>query len=42
MINIFSEIPNIQINRLSENYEKFKMLSFNIPNRKYKIKLLIA
>ena len=40
MINIFSEIPNIRINCLSENQEKFKMLSFNIPNKKYKIKII--
>ena len=40
MINIFSEIPNIRINCLSENQEKFKMLSFHIPNKKYKIKII--
>ena len=40
MINIFSEIPNIRINCLLENQEKFKMLSFNIPNKKYKIKII--
>ena len=40
MINIFSKIPNIRINCLSENNEKFKMLSFNIPNKKYEIKII--
>ena len=37
MINIFSEIPNIRIICLSENQEKFKMLSFIIKDKKYKI-----
>ena len=40
MIDIFSEIPNIRINCLSENQEKFKMSSFSIPNKKYKIKII--
>ena len=40
MINIFSEIPNILINSLSENQEKFKMLSFIIKDEKYKIKII--
>ena len=40
MINIFSEIPNIRINCLSENQEKFKMLSFIIKDKKYKIKII--
>ena len=40
MINIFSEIPNIRINCLSENTDWFKMLSFNIPNKKYRIKII--
>ena len=40
MINIFSEIPNIRINCLSENNEKFKMLSFIIKDKKYKIKVI--
>ena len=40
MIKIFSEIPNIRINCLSENQEKFKMLSFNIPDKKYEIKII--
>ena len=40
MINIFSEIPNIRINCLSENNEKFKMLSFHIKNKKNRIKII--
>ena len=40
MIDIFSKIPNIQINCLAQNQERFKMLSFKIPNRKYKIKII--
>ena len=40
MINIFSKIPDIKITCLSENNEKFKMLSFNIPNNKYKVKVI--
>ena len=40
MINIFSEIPNIRINCLSENQEKFKILSFIIKDKKYKIKII--
>ena len=40
MIDIFSKIPNIQINCLAQNQEKFKMLSFKIPNKKYKIKII--
>ena len=42
MINIFSEIfiPYIRINCLSENQEKFKMLSFIIKDKKYKIKII--
>ena len=40
MINISSEIPNIRINCLSENQEKFKMLSFDIPNKKYRTKII--
>ena len=40
MISIFSEIPNIRTNCLSENQEKFKMLSFIIKDKKYKIKII--
>ena len=40
MIDIFSKIPNIRINCLTQNQERFKMLSFKIPNRKYKIKII--
>ena len=40
MINIFSKIPDIRIICLSENNEKFKMLSFHIKGKKYKIKII--
>ena len=40
MIDIFSKIPNIRINGLAQNQERFKMLSFKIPNKKYKIKII--
>ena len=40
MIDIFSKIPNIQINCLSQKQERFKILSFKIPNKKYKIKII--
>ena len=40
MIDIFSKIPNIQINCLAQNQERFKTLSFKIPNTKYKIKII--
>ena len=40
MINIFSKIPDIRITCLSENNEKFKMLSFHIKVKKYKIKII--
>ena len=40
MIDIFSKIPNIQINFLAQNQERFKMLSFKIPNKKYKINII--
>ena len=39
IIDIFSKIENIQINCLAQNQDRFKMLSFKIPNRKYKIKI---
>ena len=40
MINIFSKISNIQINCLAENQERFKMLNFRIPDKKYNIKII--
>ena len=40
MIDIFSKIENIRINCLAENNQKFKMLKFNIPNKKYHIKII--
>ena len=40
MIGIFSKIENIQLNCLAQNQERFKMLSFKIPNKKYKIKII--
>ena len=40
MIDIFSKIENIQINCLAQNQEQFKMLSFKIPNEKYKIRII--
>ena len=40
MIDIFSKILNIQINCLAQNQERFKMLSFKIRNKKYKIKII--
>ena len=35
-----SKIPNIKINCLAQNQERFKMLSLKIPNKKYKIKII--
>ena len=40
MIDIFSKIPNIRINCLAQNQERFKMLNFRIPNKKYNIKII--
>ena len=40
MINIFSKIPDIRITCLSENNKTFKMLSFHIKGKKYKIKII--
>ena len=40
MINVFSKIPDIRITCLSENNEKFKMLSFHIKGKKYRIKII--
>ena len=40
MIDIFSEIENVRINCLVENNQKFKMLNFKIPGKKYSIKII--
>ena len=40
VINIFSKIEKIKINCLAENNERFKMLNFKIPNKKYNIKII--
>ena len=40
MIDIFSKIENIKINCLAENNQKFKMLNFKIPGKKYNIKII--
>ena len=40
MIDIFSKIENVRINCLAQNQEKFKMLNFRIPNKKYNIKII--
>ena len=40
MIDIFSKIKDIQISCLAENQNKFKMLKFKIPNKKYSIKII--
>ena len=40
MIDIFSKIENVRINCLAENQEKFKMLNFRIPEKKYNIKII--
>ena len=40
MIDMFSKIPNIRINCLSENNNRFKMLNFRIPDKKYNIKII--
>ena len=40
MIDIFSKIENVRINCLAENQERFKMLNFRIPNKKYNIKII--
>ena len=40
MIDIFSKIPNIRINCLAQNQERFKMLNFRIPNKQYNIKII--
>ena len=38
MLDIFSKIPNVIINCLGQNTEKFKILQFRIPNKDYLIK----
>ena len=40
MIDIFSKIPNIRINCLAQNQERFKMLNFRILNKQYNIKII--
>ena len=40
MIDIFSKIENIRINCLAENNQKFQMLNFKIPEKKYNIKII--
>ena len=40
MIDIFSKIENVRINCLAENKERFKMLNFKIPKKKYNIKII--
>ena len=40
MLDIFSKIPNVQINCLGQNTEKFKMLKFIIPEKEYSIKII--
>ena len=40
MIDIFSKIENVQIHCLAENKNRFKMLQFKIPNKKYSIKII--
>ena len=40
LINTFSEIENVRINCIGENDDKFKMLQFRIPEKKYSIKVI--
>ena len=40
MIDIFSKIENVRINCLAENNQRFKMLNFRIPEKKYNIKII--
>ena len=40
MIDIFSKIENVRINCLAENNQRFKMLNFKIPGKKYNIKII--
>ena len=40
MIDIFFKIKNVRINCLAENNQRFKMLNFRIPDKKYNIKIM--
>ena len=40
MIDTFSKIKNITINVLPQTQEKFKMITFRIPEKKYSIKII--
>ena len=40
MTDIFSKIKDIKINCLAENNQRFKMLNFKIPDKKYNIKII--
>ena len=40
LIDTFSKIENVRINCLAENQERFKMLNFRIPDKKYNIKII--
>ena len=40
IIDIFSKIENVRISCLAQNQERFKMLNFRIPNKKYNIKII--
>ena len=40
MLDIFSKIPNVLINCLGQNTDKFKMLQFRIPDKDYLIKII--
>ena len=40
MIDIFSKIEDIKITCLAENNQRFKMLKFKLPNKKYSIKII--
>ena len=40
IIDIFSKIENVRINCLAENNQRFKMLNFKIPGKKYNIKII--
>ena len=40
IIDVFSKIENVRIDCLAENQERFKMLTFRIPHKKYNIKII--
>ena len=40
MLDIFSKVPNIQINCLGQNNEKFKMIQFRLPNKEFYLKII--